>query len=815
MHRSEALSEIRRDVIFALRQLAAHPGFTLIAVLMLALGIGATTAIFSAVQAVVLRPLPVPRPDQLVAVSTQGPVVGLSTKLSAGKFVALAEHGGFASVAAYQASSFNLSSGETPVRTAGFRATASYFDVFGVPAALGRVFNAEDDQPGHEQVAVLSHRLWRQSFGGDPALVGRDVRLNGLPYRVLGVMPERFDRLAQRADLWVPIAFTPARKAVQDEHYLTVTGRLRDGVSPAQAEEALKTVAGELLRIDPRNNEGISFHLTPLLKLMAGDYRTRLLVLLGAVALVLLIACGNVASLLLARGTARARELAIRSALGAGRGRIIRQLLTEHAVLALAGAAAGVALAAWGIHALVALAPPGVPRLDQSRIDASALAFALGLAVVSSRVFGLAPALRAARTSTAATLKEGGRGSAGAVRDHLRSALIAAEVALAVLLLVGAGLLIRSALALQRVDLGFSPAGVATAQVSLPEAGYQEPAQVVSAYTRIQQAAQSPGRHPVEISTFIPMANGGNSNGLLAEGKPMAMENFVQAQLSIVTPGYFQALRIPVVRGRYFTAADRRGAQSVMILNEAAAAELFPGKDPVGRQVGCCEAGPNGGPLFRVVVGVARDLRLRGPGGETEAAFYVPLEQAPNDAWGWVQRTVFLVSRTDGDPEALVPDLRRAVAAVDPNVPLYDVKTMEQRMGDTLATARFNTLLLALLGAIGLLLSAAGIYGVVSYFVTQRTSEIGVRMALGATTSDVTRLVMRQAAVPVAVGVVAGLAASAAATRLLTAYLVGVERGDPLTLAAVVAVLAATALLASFVPARRAARVDPVAALQG
>ncbi len=824
MRRFEYLSEFRQDVAFALRQLAAHPGFTLIAVLTLALGIGATTAIFSVVNAVVLSPLPVPKPEQLVAVTTWGPSTGPSTSLSAGNFVGLAEPaGGLSSglfrVAAMQTSSFNLSAaGDTPARSVGARVTASFFEVYGVAPALGRVFTAEEDQPGNDQVVVLSQRLWRQSFGGDPGIVGRDIRMNGLPYRVLGVMAPQFDRLPQAQELWIPIAFSAERKAMHDEHYLTVVARLGDGVSLAKAEEGLKAVAAGLQRIDPQNNPGLQFHLTPVLKQLVGDYESRLFVLLGAVGLVLLIACGNVAGLLLARGAARARELAIRAALGGGRARIIRQLLTEHAVLGLAGAAVGVVLAAWGIEVLVAAAPPGVPRLDQSRVDATALAFAFGLAILSSLLFGLAPALRSTRASVTSTLKEGGRGTAGTGRDRLRSALVAAEVALAVLLLVGAGLLIRSALALQRVPLGFEPGGLVTGQITLPEAGYREPARILAAFDRLTEAAeQIPGMRSVQVSSQIPMGGGGNTNGLLAEGTPFAVENLVHAQLGLVTPGYFQTLGIPILRGRPLTAADRRGGQKVMVVSEAAASQLFPGEDPIGRQVGCCEAGPDNGPDFKVIVGVAGDLRLNGPGEPTPATFYLPIAQAPDDAWNWIQRTLYVVARArDGaSAEALVPELRRAVAAVDPGVPLYNVRTMEQRMGDSLATARFNTLLLGLLGAIGLLLAAAGIYGVVSYFVTQRTAEIGVRMALGATTRDVTRLVMRQAAVPVAVGLVAGLAASTMATRLLAAYLVGIERGDPLTLAGVVAVLAATALLASFVPVHRATRVDPVAALQG
>jgi predicted permease len=813
MRRRVSFTELRQDVTFALRQLAANPGFALVAVLTLALGIGATTAIFSAVNAVVLRPLPLPRPDRLAFLFETWR--GEYGDVSAGNYMAVAEQQRvFSNVAAMQYASFNLSEGETPERTVGARVTASFFDVFGVQPAYGRVFTHEEDQPGREQVAVLSYRLWKTRFGSDPGIVGRDVRLNGQPFRVLGVMPARFDLTAESEQLWVPIAFTPERKAMYDEHYLTVVTRLRDGVSPSQAAQDLERIAAGLRQSHPKEDVGRGFRADPYMQELVGDYRTRLLVLLGAVGLVLLIACGNVANLLLARGAARARELAIRSALGAGRGRIVRQLLTECAVLALVSGAVGLLLAWWGVRTLIALVPPGVPRFEQTSLDGAALAFAFGLSIVSSLIFGLAPALRAGK-NVSRTLKEGGRGSAGTARDWLRSALVGGEVALAVLLLVGAGLLIRSALALQNVKPGFDPQGVITARVTLPSTTYKEPDKLALTFNRIvQEIAQAPGVKSAALLSQMPMSPGSSSNGLIPEGKGDSIENAVDTRLCIVTPELFRALGIRIVRGRALTAADRRGAQRVMVLNETAAAALFPGQDPIGRRVGCCEAGPDGGPDYKVVVGVAADVRSRGLAAEAAPEFYLPMDQMPADSWGWIQQTLYLVVRTDGAPESLTPVLRRATASVDPDVPVYDVKTMAQRMGESSAKARFNTLLLTLLGVIGLVLSAVGIYGVVSYFVTLRTSEIGMRMALGATPRSVTGLMMRQAAIPVAIGLLAGLAASALATRLLAASLVGIQRTDPLTLTAVVALLSATALLASFVPARRAAGVDPVKALQ-
>ncbi|MGH9314415.1 MAG: ADOP family duplicated permease [Vicinamibacterales bacterium] len=815
MRRREYLGELRQDVGFGLRQLAANPGFSLVAVLTLALGIGATTAIFSAVNAVVLRPLPFPEPERLAFVfnSWRGNLGGVS----AGNFTDLsAEQRSFDSLTAIQYSSFNLSDGSSAERLVGTRVTAGYFEVFGVRPALGRTFRADEDQPGHEQVVVLSHRLWLRRFGADPAIVGRDIRMNGVPYEVVGVMPADFDMSARTEELWVPIAFTPARKAMHDEHYLTVVGRLARGVSRSQAQQEVDAIVAGLRQRFPKDDAALVMRVEPLVTQLVGDSRGRLLTLLGAVGFVLLIGCGNVANLLLARGAARARELAIRAALGAGRGRIVRQLLTESMVLALAATGAGLAIAAWGTRSLVGLTPPGVPRLEQASVDGTVLAFAFSLAIVSSVVFGLAPALRAARANVTDTLKEGGRGQAGAGRDWLRSLLITAEVALAVLLLVGAGLLIRSGIEAGRVGLGFDPAGLITARLSLPEAEYAELARVEATFVRLaEDAGRLAGVHVAALTSGTPMAPGGGSNGLVPEGKAIEPDNVVDTQLRIVSPEYFRAMGIPLRKGRGFGAGDRRGAQKVMILSEAAAAALFPGQDPLGRRVACCEPGPDGrGPDFKTVVGIAGDVRSRGPARPSIAEFYLPIAQVPPEAWIWIQRSMYIVARVEaGDPASLLPGLRAAVSNIDPDVPLFNVQTMDERLAGSLATARFNTLLLTLLGAIGLLLSAIGIYGVIAYFVTERTPEIGVRMALGATRGDVMRLVLRQAATPIALGLVAGLLASFAATRALAAQLVGVQRSDPLTLAVVVLALALTALAAVLVPAHRAAGVDPTRAL--
>ena len=494
MRRTEYLSEFAQDATFASRQLLRNPGFTLVAIVTLALGIGATAAIFSAVNAVVLRPLPVPNPDRILAVYTNWR--GSPGNISAGNFVhGIATARAFSDVTAIQYSSFNLADAEDAERVIGARTTAGFFNVFGTQPQHGRVYGADEDQPGREQVVVLSHRLWSRKFGSDPAIVGRPIRLNGRQYEVIGIMPALFDFTARSEELWVPVAFTPERKATHDEHYLQVYGRLRPDASREQALSELQQRAADLKVKAPRDNAELGFTVTNLMDELVGDYRRRLYIMLGAVGLVLLIACGNIANLLLARGAARSGEMAMRAALGAGRGRIVRQLMTESAVLAAVSGTAGLALAWWGVQALVSAAPPGVPRLEQTAVDPLVLAFTLAIAVLCAVLFGLAPALRAARTDVQTVLKEGGRGAAsGGIRDRLRTGLIVAELALALMLLVGTGLFIRSAIALDRTPPGFNPNGVLTVRLSLPASEYETPDRIVQTFERILDAArQVPG----------------------------------------------------------------------------------------------------------------------------------------------------------------------------------------------------------------------------------------------------------------------------------------------------------------------------------
>jgi putative ABC transport system permease protein len=815
MQRTEYLSELAHDLTFTVRQLLKHRSFAAIAILTLALGIGGTTAIFSAVNAVVLRPLPLADPSRLflVAESFQGSPGGVS----AGNFVdAAAGVTAFEGLTAKQFSSFNLADAVTPERIIGARVTANLFDVMGVKPIVGRMFTTEEDQPGREQVVVLSHRLWMRRFGGSASIVGHDIRMNAQRYTVLGVMPATFDSVSDSEELWVPIAFTPERKAMHDEHYLTVYGRLKRGALLQQAQAELERVAARLRNDYPRDAAKLSYLTVPFGDQFLGDYGTRLWILLGAVGVVLLIACGNVANLLLARGAARSREIAIRGALGAGQWRIVRQLLTESLVLALIAAGAGLVFANFAIDAVLAWSPAGIPRLGETHVDVAALGCAVALALVSSVLCGVAPALRLARTDVQSGLRDGGRGAtAGGARDRVRVGLIVAEVALSILLLFGAGLLIRSAVAMQHVDLGFDPNGVLSARVSLPEASYGTPARATDTYRRLAaDIATIPGVSHAAISSYAGISLGSASNGLLPEGVPFDRANLIQSRLRIITPGYFETMRIPIVKGRNFDAGDRRGALKVMMVSAALAARAWPGQDPIGKRIGCCEPGPNNGQDYKVVVGVAGDMRSAGPATPPGPEFYLPLEQTPNDAWTWTQRTMYIVVRTEGDPSSLINPLRAVLHRVDPDVPLFDVRQMNQRVATILATAKFNTLLMSLLGVIGLLLAASGIYGVIAYFVSQRTQEIGVRMALGATPSSVIRLVVGHALKPVAAGTALGLISAYFATALIATQLFNVTRADPLTVAAVVATLIGVALVASVMPARRAAAVDPTRALQ-
>jgi putative ABC transport system permease protein len=814
MRLTQWIDECRDDFRFAVRQLTKAPGFALVAGLTLALGIGATTSIFSVVHAVLLRPLPFPEPDRLMVVGEDFEGRGQPSDVSIGNFVDWRTHAkSFSSLAAMQYFSFNLSDDDQPERVVGGRVTHTWFTALGIAPQHGRVFTAGEDVPGSDRVVILSHRLWTRRYAADAGIVGRTVRLNSVPFTVIGVMPATFDVTADAEDLWTPVAFTPEQRATHDNHYLAVIGRLAPGASQPQASAEMRTLYSQMQKLYPGDQQVNPGVVEPFHQQMIGDYRQRLLVLLGAVVLVLLIACGNVANLLLARGGVRAREMALRAAIGAGRGRIVRQLLTETLVLTALGGSLGVALAWLAVPLLVAYSPEGVPRLEQSRVDGLVLAFAIGAALFSALAAGFVPAIRAASTDLRGTLNEGGRTGTGG-RDRVRGLLVAAEVALAIVLLVGAGLLVRSALHLQRVDPGFDPRGLLTARLTLPAARYAEPERVARTFEDVVSAlAETQGVELAGAATGVPLTPGGNGNGLLPEGKAVDENNFVNARLAIVTLDYFRTLRMPLARGRLFEPDDRRGAPRVTVVNEAAARALFPGEDPLGRRFSCCDGSP-GNPNWRTIVGVVKDMRSRGPAQESRPEFFLPIAQAPDPAWTWIQRSMTIVAKSrTGDATALITAVRDAVRRVDPTLPVYQVRSMEQRLQASVAQARFNTLLMLMLGGIGLTLSAIGVYGVIAYFVTQRQQEIGIRMALGARGTDVIRMIVRQGMQPVFLGMALGVAGAYAASRVLTSYVHGVTTTDPMTFAAVVALLTIVALIATVMPARRAVRVDPTRVL--
>lgn len=808
--RREWWDELRQDAGFALRQTGRRPGFTALAAATLAVGIGATTAIFSVLQAVVLRPLPYADPDRLMVVATTWR--GSPGAVSVGNYLYIAEHQRtFEGLSAVHYRNQTIDGQDGPERVVAARVTHEFFPVFGIMPLLGRTFSAAEDVPGEDQVVVLSNRLWRRSFGSDVGVLGRRIRVSGVSREVIGVMPPAFDATADSEELWVPIAFTPENRAMYDEHYLSVYGRLRPGTSLAQAGADLDRVVRELIRDHPRENQERGSRVWPLVDEVVSDYRGKLAVLLAAVSLVLLIACANVVNLLLGRGAARSGELALRAALGAGRWRIVRQLLTESLLLAMLGAAAGLAVAWGALRLLLVAAPPGVPRLETARVDGPSLAFAALVAVLSSLVFGLAPALAAASVDLRSGLNEGGRTTTSSPRrDRLRRVLVGAEVALAVTLLVAAGLLVRTGINLSRVDLGFQPDGVLTARVTLPRSvylGHEKPARAfeamqagVAAGSAVQAAALvSPG----------PLSPGG-TNGLVPEGRAPDPRNMIEGSLQIVSPGYFEALRIPIKAGRGFGPLDMRDAPRVMVINEELARVAFPGEDPIGRRISCCEDAPE--PAWKEVVGVVANVRSHALGAPPQPQFYLPLDQVPVEAWDWIGRTMTLVARTP-QPSAAAAVIRDAVRAVDPAVPVYDLTTLDERRRSVMAQERFSALLLSVLGGIGLGLAGVGIYGVIAHFVSLRTREIAVRLALGASPREVVGYVLSQGLRPVLIGATAGLLGAFAAGRALRAILFGVGSMDPSTIAAVLPLLLAVAVAACVVPARRATRVDAARAL--
>jgi putative ABC transport system permease protein len=803
---------LTRDLRYAARQLRRSPVFTTVAVLTLALGIGANTAIFSVVDGILFRPLPFPEPHELVNVWTDvtrrgGPA---DEWLSYANFADLREGAEtLEEAAAWGGWAPTWTDPERPEQLRGARITRGMFSgVLRVEPRLGSGLRPSDDEPGAAPRVLLSDGFWRRAFGGDPAAVGRTLTLDGASMEIAGVMPAGFrPPFVPDADLWIAARVDPAEQATRRGGFSwRAVARVSEGRDPAAADAELRRLGSRLEASHPESNTGLTFRAVPLREDLTARARSGLLVLLGAVGLVLLVACVNVANLLLARATGRTSEMAVRQALGAGRSRLASQLLTESAVLAAVGGIAAVAVAFLATDLLVSLAPETTPRLDEVGVDGRVLAFTALVTLLAGGLFGLTPALRAARSDPRQALQEGGRGGLGGTAARLRGLLVSAQVALALVLLVGAGLLARSFDSLRSVELGFEPAGVTTFQVFLR--GYESPERVAFARAMEERLAALPGVAAVGVTGTLPLSGFDGDASFHVEGRPLPEPGGEPAAwIRRVTPGYLPAMEIEVVRGRGFGDVDVEGDRGVVIVNETLAARWFPGEDPVGRRITFSDPAAED-PFWREIVGVARDIRNFGIREESRMAVYLPWAQAPGFA-------VNGVVRTEVPDDGLVPALRAHVDELDPTVAVARIRPMTELVERALAPERFLTLLLSLFAAAGLTLAAVGLYGVVSWSVGRRVRELGVRMALGAGTARVAAMVVRGSLVLVAAGVVAGLGAVLLLTRLLDGLLYGVEATDPATLAAVVLLLVAVATVAAAVPAVRAAAVDPARALHG
>jgi len=807
--RRDRIDELRQDLKFAWRQCRTRPGFTLAAVLTLGLGIGATTAIFSVVHAVVLKPYAYADPDRVLLAFSKWR--GNRGSWSVGNFEYFRQR--VTSVEEFAAdvgTSFNLADNGEPERVFGGRVTWNIFNLYGIQPAYGRTFRADEDQPGRNRVVILSNRLWRRRFGGDPAMVGRSIRINNEPHDIVGIMPPAMDEIGDAAEAWVPIAFTPEQLAMYDEFYLTAYVRQRKDVTLPQVRDEFVRIAQSLATDHPDLNRERSADVELMSAFFVGDYRTRLFVLLAAVSLVLLIACGNVANLLLARLAARHRELAIRAAIGAGRGRIVRQVLTESLVLAALGGVTGLVIAWWSLPALIRLAPEGVPRLETATLNAPVLAAAIALVIGSALFVGLLPAWQTTRRTTLTEDLGDGKGAlSGSLKPWMRQLLIGAQAALVMIVLAGAALLVRSAINLQQEPIGFDTHGVLTARIALPAAQYGEPARARAAYRQVLERVQSsPGVKFAALDSQAPLVGGGGSNGLFAEGKA----DLIQSTSHFITPGYFSVINNPLKAGRTFTDADIREAEFVMIINETLARAAFGNENAIGKRIACCEGGP-GKPHWKTVVGVVTDIKTRGPAQPTGPEFYLPLMQIPDAAWTWTGRSLVIVTRGD-DIAAMTTAIRGAVKALDSTLPVFRIWTMEEGLRRIMAQARFNTLLMSLLASTGLVLAGLGIYSVIAWLVAQRTREIGVRMALGASKGDVIRMMSLHGLKPVAVGLTVGFIGAIGATRLLQNQLFEVGPRDPMTLVATAALLLVVAACAAALPAWRATTIDPSSALR-
>ncbi|MGE0128224.1 MAG: ABC transporter permease [Blastocatellales bacterium] len=810
------MQNLLQDIRYAFRTFRKRPGFTLVAIIALALGIGANTAIFSVINSILLRPLAYKEPERLVTINHDYPKINLKASVSAIGYTHYRDNvKSFESVAAMTGGSFNLTGGGDPEQLNGSPVTHNFFSALGAQPAQGRVFLPEEDQPGKNKVVVLSHGFWQRRFGGDPGLVNKTITLNDESYTVVGVMPASFQfgrEIGQVVDLWTPIAFTPEQlqfNRLTNEN-LFVFARLKPGVAIQQAQAELDTIANNLRQqyFPPgadRSHWGLvtqSFR-----ELVVGDIRLALWVLMGIVGLVLLIACANVANLLLARAADRQKEMAIRTALGAGRWRVIRQLLTESALLAVSGGAVGLLLAWWGISALVKVNETRIPRANEIGLDWRVLAFTLGVSLITGIIFGLVPALQASKTDLHETLKEGGRSGSSGARGWVRNSLVVLEMALALVVLVSAGLLIRSFWRVQQVNPGFAPRGVLAMSLGLPMTKYKEPAQRANFYKEVLGRIRAlPGVQAAGATSILPLSGNNSSGSFRIEGRDVPQgQSPPHGDRWAATTDYFSTMKIPIIRGRFFDDRDTMESQPVAIIDETMARKYWPDEDPVGKRISFQSVQNNR--IWREIVGIVGHVKHRGLEGESRVQYYIPHTQMQNP-------NMNLVIRTDADPASLAGVARGAISGLDKDLPVFRVKTMEQFVVDSMAQRRFAMTLLGIFAAVALALASVGLYGVLSYSITQRSHEIGIRMALGARGADVLRLVVGQGMLLALIGVALGVIGAFLLTRLMANLLFDVKASDPLTFAAIALLLTLVAMVACLVPALRATKVDPMVALR-
>jgi putative ABC transport system permease protein len=822
------MGNLLSDLRHSIRVLLNSPGFTTIAIAALALGIGANTAIFSVVNTVLLQPLPYTEPDRLMRVERGFPQ-GVGSSSSIPKFMAWNKNNQvFEAMTIYdsQGLGLNLGAGDRPEQAHAIHVSQEYFQVFGVAPALGRSFLPQEDLPGGAKAAVISYDLWKTRLGADPSLLGRPLLLAGDPYTVVGILPQGF-RPDPPADVFIPLQADP--NSINQGHYLLVAGRLKPGVTVDAAKANMK-LAGERFRAaNPKwMDKTESVAVVPLRDALVGDVKPALMILVGAVSFVLLIACANVANLLLARASGRQKEIAIRTAVGASRGRLISQLLTESVLLAAVSGLVGFLIGAWGVRVLLALSPGNLPRVNEpdhvasivSALDWHVLAFTFAIALITGAVFGLFPALHISRLDVNSILKEtSGRSGTGLRQNRARSILVASEMALAVILLVGAVLTIRTFVGLSSVQPGFDPHDVITMQTSLSGGRYDSTAKVENMARQVVQRIEAlPGVQSAAATIMLPI-EGGIDLPFLIEGRPPSKGDLYSGdeQWRALSVHYFSAFRIPILRGRAFDDRDTGKSERVLIINQSMAKKYWPKGDPIGQRI---TIGKELGPQFeeptRQIVGVVGDVRESGLRNSDQPVMYVPQSQV-TDPLTQLANSVLPLSwaiRTATDPSALSSAIQREILAVDGQLPVSKIRTMEQVVSESTARQNFNMLLLSIFAGMALLLAAIGIYGLMSYTVEQRTQEIGIRMALGAGRGDMLKLIVRQGMLLAGIGVVIGLAAAFGLTRLLASLLFGVKTTDPLTYAAVALVLTLVALFACYVPARRATKIDPLIALR-